>query len=366
MKRSRKFKFGAFSTIIGVLVPATAFALTIQVGMVVNLGWNVASNDAPQVMTTLSTNNIKTVRQFFNWSVIQPTSASSYDWRWIDIVMKNAAANGVGVLPVFYFTPGWANNNQGLNVLPSDTSLYTNFVKATFQRYGRNGTFWQNYVGTPSPLVTAEIWNEPWCKAYLKSTDPVEYANLVRATATAIRSIDPSVKILASSDWYPMSGTNKIWLPAFLAAMPDYAKYVDVANVHLYFPNFSIPKGTDSYSKLPSVRNALTKAGLNEPIWITESGVNARMIDQYELGQNNAEISSTAYSMQADAYVAILNTINSMATQLNIERYYAFLYQRTPATGTSSNDGFSLADKNLQPTVAAKAIFSWVATHPAV
>ena len=362
MKKSMKYKAGVIGAALGALIPSVALALTIQVGMNVNLGWNLASADAPQVMSTLSTNNIKTVRQFFNWSVIQPTDGSTYDWRWIDNVMRNAAINGEDVLPVFYYTPGWANGNAGVNVLPTSNALFTNFVKAAFLRYGVNGTFWSSVNAAPAPLVTAEIWNEPWCKAFLKSTDPLQYAQLVRDSAVAIHSVNLNVKILASTDWYPAN--NSIWLPQLLAAMPDFAQYINIASVHLYFTNFAGPSGADPYSKLGSIRNYLTKYKVTAPIWITESGINARMVDQYELGNTQKEISQQAQLQTAQEYLAVLAAINNLATIDNIERYYIFLYQRSPVAGTTLSDGFSLADTNLQPTAAAKAIFSWVASHP--
>ncbi len=364
----RKVEVGIVATVLGVVAPAAiwALALTLQVGMCVNLGWQSSVGDSAQVMSTLANNNIKTVREDFNWSLIQPTSATSFDWSKTDVIMTEAARNGVDVLPILAYTPGWANGNAGINVVPATDTAYVNFVKAVFTRYGVDGTFWQTYTGTPAPLVEAEIWNEPWSKTYWTSPSATRYAAMVRAASTAIHSQSPSVKVLASVDYNFVNGVQ--WVYQMTAAMPDAAQYVDIADVHLYFPNFGGPVSSSSFNSLTYVRNALKKAGLTMPMWITESGVSSRSIDVNELGNNTITISKEALQRQANYYVSILNQVNTLAPTLNIQRYYAFVYQRgktaSATVAAAGYDGFYLADTNLQPTIAAQAIFDWVAAHP--
>jgi len=317
-------------------------------------------------MRTLSSKNITTVREDFNWSLIQPISSTRFDWSKSDIIMREASNNGIDVLPILAYVPGWANKNAGRNVVPATDIGYVNSVKAVYLRYGRQGTFWKAYAGTPKPLVTAEIWNEPWGRTYWSVPNAVRYAKMVRAATLGIHAVNPGVQILASFDYNFVNGTP--WTNQMIAAMPDAAKYVDIADVHLYFAKFGGPTSPSSYVSLTSIRNALTKSGLQMPIWITESGVSARSLDENQLGTTTVKLSTEALKRQASYYVKILNQVNAMATKLNIQRYYAFVYQRgkTPSAtvAAAGYDGFYLADTNLVPTVAARAIFDWVAAHP--
>ena len=359
--KKRFIRTGSLVAAAAILIPAVAYALNIQVGMCVNLGWYSTNGDSSAVMSTLSSNNIKTVRQDFSWDLIQPTP-TTWSWSRTDTIMAAAAANGVDVLPILDYVPSWANGGQGRTVVPTDDSGYVNFVKAVFNRYGVNGTFWKTYAGVANPLREAEIWNEPWCRQSWATPNAALYATYVRDASTAIRSIDSTVAILASVD-YAWAGSN-FWTPQIMAAMPDFSKYVSIADVHLYFTNFGGDNYSGAFDNLTKVRNVLTKYGVTTPMWITECGISATSIDQYENGITGQPLpSASAYAKQANYFIDVLNKVNTLAPTLNIQRFYAFVYQR--AVSGSTLVGFMLADSNLKPTPAGTAIFNWVATHPA-
>jgi len=111
------------------------------------------------------------------WRDVEP-NPGQFDFSYLDLVVGQAAAHGIRVLPFPYGTPGWIDKDcSGLTesqcerVPPLATDAARNawkeFLKALAGRYGPGGTFWQENPGTPAlPIREWQIWNEPSSPTY--------------------------------------------------------------------------------------------------------------------------------------------------------------------------------------------------------
>lgn len=147
------------------------------------------------------------------------------------------------------------------------------------QRYGPQGSFWRLNPRLPvRPLLTVEIWNEPWFSHFwMPQPDASRYAELVRVAGAAIRQVAPSVTILVSGDLSPpTSGPTDSWLALLLAVRPSIAPFVDGWSIHPYPEpkNLSPEDGTgdESFQQVTLVERMVQHSAIQRPLWITEIG----------------------------------------------------------------------------------------------
>ncbi len=175
-------------------------------------------------MTQMVRTGVESVRVGIYWSVTQPYAnaaavppgqAAQYglvngiptDWQATDEIYAAAAAHGLQVLPVILQAPAWArvDPSQAWSP-PADPSAYGNFVALVVQRYGPNGTFWQQHPTlTPDPSNEWQIWNEPAGGTLpngpsLFWADPMPFQNpyiaMLSAARTAIKANDPQGEVV--------------------------------------------------------------------------------------------------------------------------------------------------------------------------
>jgi Glycosyl hydrolase catalytic core len=221
------------------------------------------------------------VREGFNWNSLEP-ARGVYSWGRTDALMTNAARLGIRVLAVVTYAPSWASGYSGGGKYPPrDAADYARFVRIVADRYGRNGAFWRSHPRlVPAPLTAIELWNEPWLSAFWAPTpDPAAYARLVRAAATAVKTVRPGIRLLAAADAPEESaGVGKDWFASALRADPALwqSTLVDAWSVHLYCHELS-PSNTTAtprarFDRLFLTRNLAHQASADKPIWVTEFG----------------------------------------------------------------------------------------------
>jgi len=173
---------------------------------------------APQTALTdtdiayMKAGGIDSIRWPLSWAAVQPTPKREYDWSSFDPVIEVATRQGLTVLPYIYTTPAWAARKS--TTLPVDSararSGWVAFVEAAVKRYGPGGEFWTehapenatiNYVPAifrPLPVRAWQVWNEAnfFYFAYPVSTG--RYARLLKLTHAAIKSADPTAKVILS------------------------------------------------------------------------------------------------------------------------------------------------------------------------
>ncbi|MEN0014303.1 MAG: hypothetical protein AAGC46_13120 [Solirubrobacteraceae bacterium] len=164
-----------------------------------------AGDDAYQaaMFTRQRALGITTVRQVFRWNEIEP-HRDVFDYTATDRFVQAAALHGIRVLPVLFGEPDWATARPAGNTVrntyaPKSAGDFAAFAKAIVKRYGPGGTFWaQNAAIKPFPMLAYQLWTEPNLPIYWGgSVNAAAYANLVKATAPAIRSLQPSAVIIS-------------------------------------------------------------------------------------------------------------------------------------------------------------------------
>jgi hypothetical protein len=219
------------------------------------------------------------VREDFAWGAFE-RSPGVWDWSVGDTFMRHVSIAGLDVLPVIAYSPGWAASGPTIYHPPRDFAAYANFCKRVAQRYGVGGTFWAENPGlSPRPLRAMEIWNEPWHEQFWRPLpDPAAYARLVRASAEAVGSVRPDIKILASADIFQyVTGQTLDWFEPLLQADPAlFRNLVDAYSVHLYVQSRSpLDKVTPQrwrFDRALMTRDLAARAGASHPQWITEFG----------------------------------------------------------------------------------------------
>ncbi|MEJ0073064.1 MAG: cellulase family glycosylhydrolase [Candidatus Saccharibacteria bacterium] len=253
------------------------------------LAFNVNSltsnpSTASSVLAQLQAAGVYIVRIDFSWNIIEP-SDGTFDWTATDTAMLAAQANGVQVMGIVDYCALWANDGSSIFTPPSNSTQYAAFAAAIATRYGQNGTLWSTAPGslTFRPLISLEIWNEPngnWF--WLPGASPTAYATLAAAAIIAIRTVDPSIKLLVCGDWWCLNAdySNGYWLAPLLAAPENIASLVDAFAVHPYpdpknlGPDDITGSTTNRYfsTSISISQGILEDAGINKPIWVTEIG----------------------------------------------------------------------------------------------
>ena len=154
---------------------------------------------------------VQVLRQPFGWAELQPTPNGPYDFREFDRIVAGAASNGVEVVPFVFGTPEWARNCSAVPAFYCDrvtpllsaagTAGWPALLSALVGRYGSRGTFWSNPLDSYSPpfrpITRWQVWNEPNSPKYLRpAPTPKAYYDLLKVSSPAIRSQDPSARIL--------------------------------------------------------------------------------------------------------------------------------------------------------------------------
>jgi hypothetical protein len=152
---------------------------------------------------------IESLRMPIAWSVVQPTRKGGYDWSSIDPTVEVAARGDLEILPFLAGTPPWLGKLTKLPVRNArQRAAWTAFVKAAVERYGPGGQFWRehrtegiNYepaITAPKPMRTWQIWNEANFFYFAYPVSVRNYAQLLKITSRAIKSVQPGAKILLS------------------------------------------------------------------------------------------------------------------------------------------------------------------------
>jgi hypothetical protein len=172
-------------------------------------------------------------------------------------------------LPFVYGSPAWINQSE--NHAPIDTpqerAAWQGFLAALAQRYGPGGSFFAG--GSEWPIRRWQIWNEPNFAVYWQSPQSAQaYGELVKLSASALRSVDPKAKIVlagvaAVHDGVPWAGFLKEVL-----AVPGIRRNFDFVGFHPYSEDLRMLR-----SQLDRMRRILRRSGYRRtPLAVTEIG----------------------------------------------------------------------------------------------
>jgi hypothetical protein len=195
---------------------------------------------------------IGTIRLGIGWESVEPTRRGGFNWEGTDREIATAASQGLQVLPFLSGVPRWLSHKN--TTLPIDSSRarqgWEAFVNAAVKRYGPGGEFWTEHtpaaankdgivISKPIPIHTWQIWNEANFFYFAYPVSPTRYARLLKLSYGAIKSADPSAKILLSGLFGEPDQTGKQGMSAadFLSALyqvPGIKHYFDAVALHPY------------------------------------------------------------------------------------------------------------------------------------
>ena len=206
------------------------------------------------------------IRADFDWHVCRKSPDSPWDFSHYDVVVDEAAAKGITILPILYGVPKWAKP------LESHMDGWRGFVRETARHFkGR--------------IPVYEIWNEQNNAEFWRNPNPTNYLPVLRAAFEEIKGVDSSLSVS---------------IGGFMGAPLDYigefyrlggGRFYDVMNVHPYSHPFApdIPHpqwGTTLKSRLDALRALMAANGdAAKPVWITEIGwpVKNRLLPDAEI-----------------------------------------------------------------------------------
>jgi hypothetical protein len=212
---------------------------------------------------------VGTLRIPVYWPRLEPRPGE-LDFGELDPIVSAAADAGVRVLPFVYGTPAWLAGDPTHPPLSRRAlGAWARFLRALTRRYGPGGNVWAGR-SAPMPIRQWQIWNEPnFLLFWRPRPSAAGYARLLRASASAIRGVDPGARIVAAG-LAPVEGGMLPW--AFLRklyAVPGVERSIDLAALHPY----SSTLAGVTY-QVRKARQVLAAAGEpRTPLLISELGV---------------------------------------------------------------------------------------------
>jgi len=270
---------------IGVAVVTTALLLPAPAAAAVGrdfFGVVPADNPGAGEFQTMGAARVGTYRFQLDWSTVQPDQGGAYNWSGIDERVGSAAANGIGSLPFFYGSPGYAADGNREPPLGSAEAKqgWQDFLTAAVERYGRGGEYWTNPTlftlqhpgAQPRPIKAWQIWNEQNSPTYYHPKPSVkEYAELLEISDAAIRTADGGADIVLGGMFGTPSRNKGIYSWRFLKRLykrKGAESHFDAVALHPYSPNLAGIR-----AQIDLAREKIKKAGGGKPpIWITELG----------------------------------------------------------------------------------------------
>ncbi|MGO4441827.1 cellulase family glycosylhydrolase [Mycobacterium sp. 2YAF39] len=214
--------------------------------------------------------NVTWVRADFFWPLIEP-ERGAFTWTYSDAIVKEASARRMNVVAILSHTPEWARGaGTTSDYPPVHTSDFAEFARATAARYA------------PLGVHTWEVWNEPnsdffWAPA----PDANHYGQLFRATAAAVRAVDPNATLMTGGLTRGTDTPDGLRISQMTFVKQLYAngtaQLADAIAVHPYtFP--ALPSQTNvavigGINEVPALHQLMEQHGDGgKKVWITEFG----------------------------------------------------------------------------------------------
>lgn len=200
----------------------------------------------------MRTGGIGSFRFWLGWGAVEQ-HPDELNWQHTDSLIAAASAQGLTPLPYLFGSPVWATKLDGASCegaacIPfaprtSRTQAeFAEFAAAATRRYGPQGSFWAEHPNLPyRPIRAWQIWNEQNLPAFFSpQVDAALYAELLAASAEAIRKVDEGAEIVLGGMWGPPDAPGRV-VPTEsylreLYATPGAAESFDTIAVHPYGP----------------------------------------------------------------------------------------------------------------------------------
>jgi hypothetical protein len=211
----------------------------------------------PEDFRYMKAGGIESIRLTLPWAGVQPRRNAPYDWTGFDAALEMATRAGLRVLPSIGSPPKWAVRKETtMPVLSaSQRNGWAAFLRAAVARYGPGGEFWDeraiggggigpNYepepvIARPIPIREWQIWNESNFFYFAYPVSPPQYAKLVTISSKAIKSVDPSAKVVLAGLFAEPTAKGRKGMPATtylqrLYEIPGFKSRFDGFDLHPY------------------------------------------------------------------------------------------------------------------------------------
>lgn len=184
---------------------------------------------------------IRQVRSDFDgWAMLRKDG--TWDFTNYDQLLSALEARGVQLLPIVY----------GCEKPPADLAKHRDYVRAIVLHYGKR-------------LPVIEIWNEANLNGFFPGADPVAYAEVLKASYEAVKSVDPLIRVAYTGT----AGVPFDWIRRTFQA--GATNCFDIMCVHPY-SHPSQPEGALDV-QTEKLRALMAEFGIaRKPIWFTEIG----------------------------------------------------------------------------------------------
>jgi hypothetical protein len=144
---------------------------------------------------------VQVLRVTFDWSLME-FAPGGFDLSWYDRYVLDAAQHNITLLPVLVKAPEFYSKKPGTRFAfqPRDNTDMARWAVRLVDRYGPNGTLWQDNPGvTPRPVKAWQIWNEPNLKQYwYPKPNAKQYLSMLRTVGAAMEGRDPTAEIVTA------------------------------------------------------------------------------------------------------------------------------------------------------------------------
>jgi polysaccharide biosynthesis protein PslG len=207
----------------------------------------------------------KIIRVDLQWAEVEQVKGQ-YNWSTYDGFVSGLKVRGLRPMFILDFNnPLYNPSKDYMDAVdtPQEISGFKNFAVAAVKRYQSANPIW-------------EIYNEPNRPQFWSNPDPLEYVNLVKATAPAMRQANPSVYIIGPALGHdPNANPDSIDKVDYVYLAKTFKagllNYIDAVSIHPY-PDGQPEYAFGIYSKVRSLINAYAPAGKRYPIISSEWG----------------------------------------------------------------------------------------------
>jgi hypothetical protein len=184
---------------------------------------------------------VKWSREEFQWARIEPRQGD-FQWDFYDRMVETAKRHGIQVYAIVAYWSGWTKPYTAEGI-----DDYVRYLEALVRRYRADIRHW-------------EIWNEPNIFFWQGPKDL--YADLLRKSYTAIKTIDPDAEVLGLS-------TAGIDFP-YIERMLELEAPFDILTIHPYRRALNDRAFLHDLERVSDL--VRRPDGTRRPVWLTELG----------------------------------------------------------------------------------------------
>ena len=300
-----------------------------------------ASDPIAPAIDRMGQGRVGTMRIIMSWGLVQSGPGSSFDWSHYDAIVARAAANGIRILPTIYGSPSWVSPHP--NAPPDSAHIlqFQNFVRAAAQRYGNNGLFWTlNPLLPKMPITDWQIWNEVNSPSFWYPVPNArDYVSLLQAAHDAIKSGDPSARIVLSGLFLTPRIANGIFVTRFLPQIYKAGgkNLFDAIAIH---PYATTPRS--AVQDLYGVRRIMSRYGdKKKAMWVTEVG--------WATGGSPDSALTVSPAKQANYVSQTFNRMAANRARLRLQGVIWYSFQDLPGSIWFNHTGLFTTDFTPKP-----------------